>query len=392
MIDKPPAKRKTAILVATVFMTADKFLRDHVVALNEIGYRVHLVVSPNTECDAFQHEFDVTVHQIRMNRGITPVRDLVSLVRLWILVISKRPKLLHYHTPKAGLLGSLAGFFGLVPIRIFTFHGIVSLNRAGKTGLLLRLLDRLTCALSTSVWCVSNSLLEEACSAKISSREKTVVLGDGSVCGVDLNRFNRSTSVEANATKIRDDVSSYNGKIIGFVGRINIDKGILVLLAAFEKLLIDHKRLSLLIVGGFDSTAPLTARQALHLKNHPSITIIDHQSDVVPFIAAMDIVVLPSYREGFGMVCIEANALGIPVVASNITGIRDAIEDHETGILVPAGNATALSTAISKLLDDPTKAKRLGANGRNRVKAKFSKERIASLVREQYLIESGKNT
>ena len=156
MIEKPRTKRKTAILVTTVFMTADTFLRDHVVALNELGYEVHLVVSPNTKCAAFQHDFDVTIHQIPMTRGITLVRDLISLVRLLIFVLSKRQKLLNYHTLKAGLLGSLAGFFGLAPIRIFTIHGIVSLSRAGKIDILLRLLDRLTCALSTSGWCVSN--------------------------------------------------------------------------------------------------------------------------------------------------------------------------------------------------------------------------------------------
>lgn len=313
---------------------------------------------------------------VDMRRGISPFADLVSLIRLCAALRRLRPVLAEFSTPKAGLLGNIAGFLCRVPVRIYILRGLRLETASGFTRSILRLSERIATACSHTVVCNSESLRSEAQALGIAKPSKLRVIGDGSSAGVDVQHF----APDQNRLRAREEYSAAT-PVIGFTGRLTCDKGIPELLQAFDRLLVQFPQAVLLLVGWFDdSEDALDAAERGYIETHPRIVCTGFVPDTAPYYHAMDVLVLPTWREGFPNAVLEASASGIPVVSTRVTGARDAVLDGRTGLLVNPGDPAALTAALEKLMRSPRLRREMGAAGRTWVTDRFESSRVHMLA------------
>lgn len=374
----------TLLHVATVSQSLYYFLDGQVSYMREKGVDVHGVSSPGILLERFAERERAIIHPIDMPRAISPFKDIVSVWRLYRLFLRVKPNIVHAHTPKGGLIGMIASFLARVPIRIYHVHGLPHVTATGLKRSLLRLTERISCLLAHRVFCVSDSLVNQLCDEGICVKSRVRVLHNGSINGVDaLGRFN---PIRYNAEEIRHSIGiPRNARIIGFVGRLVRDKGVLELVESWAVLRQKFENLHLLLVGPFEDkdSIPIAVRQRLYSDNR--VHIMGHVDDPAPYYSVMDVLAFPTHREGFGLVAIEAAAMGVPVVATYIPGCIDSVVDGETGTLIPKGDYTALTTALSLYLHDPRMRLAHGEAGRKRVLASFQPKEIWKALYAEYL-------
>ena len=377
-IQPPLSKEKPRLLhVVTSPMGAEAMLRGQLRFMRESGYEVCVASSPGGGLNRVATADGVTAFAIPMEREMSPLSDLVSLWRLWLLMKQLRPDICHVGTPKAGLLGGLAAWLAGVPHRFYTLHGLRLETAVGWKKTILSVAERISCALAHHVICVSESLREKVVGLGIVAASKTRLTAAGSANGVDISRFDQNALRQSGARRTRrslglpDQVS-----IVGFVGRLTRDKGIAELIEAFQSLEDRFPRLRLLLVGCFEKSDPLPAWVEKSIRDSSRIVHTGFVDNPSLLYQLMDVVVLPSYREGFPTVALEAAAAGKPIVATRVTGSRDAVVDGETGLLVPARNSSELAGAIGSLLEDKTRANQMGLASRSRAVREFQQEQI----------------
>ena len=343
----------------------------------ETGYEVYVASSPGGGLNRVADADGVTAFAIPMEREISPLRDLVSLWRLWRLMRLLRPDVCHVGTPKAGLLGGLAALLAGVPHRFYTLHGLRLETAVGFKKAMLTVAERISCLLAHRVICVSKSLREKVVELGFVAASKTRLTGAGSANGVDVSRFDPTALRQAGARRARRSLGLPSQvSVVGFVGRLTKDKGITELIEAFQLLEDRYPRLRLLLVGCFEKSDCLPPSVGQSIRANSRIVHSGFVDNPSLLYQLMDVVVLPSYREGFPTVALEAAAAGKPIVATRVTGSCDAVVDGETGLLVPARDSSALAGAIGSLLDDKTKANQMGLAARSRVVREFQQERV----------------
>ena len=345
-------------------------------ALREAGFRVTLVSSPGELLDRTAAREGVEAIALPMRRSIAPLSDLVSLVRLWRLLVRLKPDVAEFSTPKAGLLGTFASWVAGVPARVYMLRGLKLETSKGLKRALLLAAERAASACAQAVLCNSESMRSAALALGIAPVEKLHLIGQGSSNGVDVARFSPGPSEVRGQLGIPHEVP-----VVGFVGRLTKDKGIPELVEAFDAILVKEPEARLLLVGWFDAAEDaLTARWRARVANHPRIHCTGFVSDTAPYYRAMDIMVLPSWREGFPNVVLEAAATGIPVITTECTGSRDSVVPEVTGLLIPPGYPEAISEAVLKLLSEPALQQRMGVAARTWVCRHFSDERVLQLA------------
>jgi len=370
--------------ITTVPETLD-FLAGQVGAMKAWGFEVHAISSPGEKLEAFSSRTQVEVHAISMQRRITPLRDLRALTGLWRLLRRLRPQIVHAHTPKGGLLGMVAAWLALVPVRVYTLHGLPLMTATGWKRHLLWWCERTSCRLAHEVFCVSHSLREVVEQERMCPPAKLLVLGEGSTGGVDSARFDPSRFDRAERLAIRERLGLPDATIvIGFVGRIVRDKGVVELMEAWKALRDEQAGLHLLVVGPFENQDPVPAPVEEAMRRDPRIHLTGSVVDTPPLYAAMDVMALPTYREGFSQTLLEAAAMGLPVVASRVPGCVDPVQDGVTGTLVPARDARALEGALRRYLSQPEMRRVHGRAGRERVLRDFRPESIWDLTYRAY--------
>lgn len=353
-----------------------RFLKGQLERLESQGWRVLVSAGedPTTpgELEAFARQEKARAVRIPMRREISPAADLVSLVRLFLAYCRARPTITNVGTPKAGLLGGLAAVAARVPIRVYTLHGLRLETATGAKRQLLTAMERLAMACAHRVVCVSPSLRQRVHELRLAPFHKTVVLGAGSVNGVPLPDLAATLPVSA---ELRRTLQLPEGTpVVGFVGRFTRDKGIAELMTAYRLIQTQLPQARLLLVGDYEPGDPVPADIRRAIESDPSVVHVGFVPDVTPYYPLMSVLALPTYREGLGLVALEAAVAGIPTVTTDVTGARDAVQEGVTGWRVPVGDSAALANALLEALTRPEVARARGAAGYRRAREEFAPE------------------
>jgi glycosyltransferase involved in cell wall biosynthesis len=364
--------KKMIFFVVTTPFAANAFLRSHLLALAK-NYEVVLCVN----CDAYplltELSDAVEIIDIGIQRKISLFQDIKVLLQLVKIILSRRPDAIHSLTPKAGLLTMFASWIGGTPIRCHTFTGQVWATRSGLNRFFLKQLDRLIVLFASNIFVDSESQRQLLYRNKIVRAGCIDMLGSGSIAGVDVNRFRPNESVKL---KKRKDLGvEVDACVYLFVGRITRDKGIFDLLAAFQKVLGSVPNVELWVQGPDEENLVSTLKlSSEHCDS--AIRWFGATSNPEVLMASADILLLPSYREGFGAVVIEAASCRLPSIAYRIDGVTDAIEDGKTGILVDVGNLESLISAMKTLALDKSLRVFLGNQAMDRACRIFDSDAV----------------
>ncbi len=377
------------VYITTVPFTF-RFHSGHIKFLKSRGNEVQAISSPGDEMgtlEEVERREKIKVHSVSIERSISPVRDLVSLWRLWRVLRQERPDIVNSHTPKAALLGTLAARAVGVKVVLLSIFGVRQMTKTGVSHRLLDFTSWLSCKLADRVWCDSFSIRDYIVAQQLCVFKKTIVLRAGSVMGVDARKVFSPSELDADT---RSEARAEHGipsdaMVMGFVGRITADKGMRELASAWRSLRSRYPMLHLMLVGPFDTTDPLSAEDETLFRTDNRIHLTGLRDDVAQQLAAMDLFVMPSYREGFPVVNLEAAAMALPVVSTRIPGCVDSVHDGVTGTLVPPRDADALRDAIETYLEDPSLRERHGQAGRQRALQEFRPEDIWESLYQLYM-------
>lgn len=361
---------KNICFVVSSPLTARAFLSGHIAALSG-RYAIDLAVDAGDPAELGGMPAHARVVPVRIRRQIAPLADLAALVRLHALFRRERYAAVSSVTPKAGMLALLAAAMARVPLRIHIFTGQVWATRRGWERRLLKAADRLMARLATHVLADSQSQRDFMIAEGIAPAEKIQVLGGGSICGADGERF-RPDAGRRTEVRLAQGIPE-ESVVFLFLGRLNRDKGVPDLAEAFAAL--DNPAAWLLVVGPDEAglRGDLESRLGAALARTRFIGYTDRPED---FMAAADVFCLPSYREGFGMVIIEAAAAGIPAIASRIYGVTDAVEEGVTGSLHRPGDAAGISREMAAMASDAPRRIEMGRAARERALLLFSRQAV----------------
>jgi len=375
---------KTICLVTTSPLIVNFFLLPFLASLGRV-YRVSLAVNPDVDTAlADGHGAEVIALPIR--RKISPWSDLRTLARMIRLFRERQFDAIHSFSPKAGLLAMVAAWIARIPVRIHVFQGEVWLTRKGGMRLLLKFLDRLVARLATHVQVVSHSEREFLIREGIIGNAKSRVLGSGSLSGVDAARFRPDSEARA---AVRAELGiAPEAMVFLFLGRLTRDKGVLDLAQAFASLAAVRPAAVLLLVGP-DEERVRPKIESICRAHAGKLRFAGYTRTPERYIAAANALCLPSYREGFPTVIIEAAATGIPATGSRIYGITDAIIEGETGLLHTPADAKDLAKKMEMLMNDPALRERLGTRARQRAVDEFSQQRLTQALLDYYRVALG---
>jgi glycosyltransferase involved in cell wall biosynthesis len=371
--------------IVTVSMSARLF-HGRLAFLKRCGWETALCSSPGSELHDVAAEADGVAFEVPMEREIAPLRDVVALWRLYRLMRRYRPAIVDASTPKAGLLGMLAARLAGVPVRVYMLRGLRLETATGAKAFLLRLVERIAAVCATQIFCVSESLKRAYVDRGMAPEEKSLVLGAGSSNGVDTVRFCRDDETRQQAERLREAFGwPAAAPVVGFVGRLTRDKGIVELAKAFRMLLAELPDTRLLLVGDFEAADPLPEDCIRWLRDDPRVVVTGFVADPKAYYAVMEVLAFSSYREGFPNVPLEAAAMELPVVATRVSGCVDAVSEGVTGELVPSRDAPALAEAIRRYLADPALRRRHGQAGRDRAVRDFRPEVVWEAIHREYV-------
>ena len=378
-------KQKKLVHIVTSPMTAWAFLRGQLRYMKEHGFDVTLISAPGWELNEIAQQEGVAAIPLPMLREPAPWSDTVSLARLTALLRRIGPQIVHCGTPKACLLGGLAARLAGVPARVMTLHGLRADGLSGTKNKLMLLFERLSCRNAQRIYCVSESLRSRAVELRLAPESKLRVLGAGTANGIDVERFSRSPALMKRAESLRERLKlPADAPVLGFVGRLVRDKGVAELITAFEELKREFPTLVLLLVGPLEEYDGLDADLRARITTDPQILQTGFLEDTAAAYPLMTLLALPTYREGFPYVPMEAAAMGLPVVATKVTGCIDAVLDGMTGTLVLPRDAKPLAQAVAAYLRNPALCQQHGEAGRRRVERDFRPESIWHLLYEEY--------
>lgn len=371
--------KKKVLRIATVPMSLNLLLQGQLRMLNE-EYEMVAVASPGKDLEEVGEREGIRTVEIRMERRISPIQDLKSLFALIKLIRKEKPWMVHTMNPKAGLLGMLAARICGVPVRLHLFTGLVFPTSTGLKRRLLMATDKLTCACATFINPEGEGVKRDLERFGITHKELHIV-GNGNINGIDMAYFDRTEEVMKKAESIREkDCITFC-----FVGRIVGDKGMNELAEAFARLEKEFPSCRLLLVGDFeeklDPVSPETKRMFLE---NSRVTFAGWQQDIRPYLAASDIFVFPSYREGFPNVVLQAGAMGLPSIVTDINGSSEIIRDGVNGVIIPPRDTEALWKAMRNMLTDEAARRKMAANARNLIGSRYDRMFLWQELKKTY--------
>ena len=369
------------IRTSTVPGSLNNFCKGLLQELKEDGFEVVAVSSPGDALKEVETREGVKTYAVPMERRISPFKDLRSLWKLIKVFRKEKPDIVHSITPKAGLLSMTAARICGVPTRIHTFTGLVFPTSTGVKKKILILTDKLTCACATHIIPEGQGVKNDLEKFKI-TKKPLKVLGYGNIKGIDLKHFDPNLpEVKSDAEKIRKE-GVYT---FVFIGRLVRDKGINELIKAFKKLNTTYPNTRLVLVGRYEQRLdPLDLSTVAEINDNHSIEAVGVQRDVRPWLLAADCFVFPSYREGFPNVVIEAGAMGLPSIVTNINGSREIIADGKNGLIIPSRGGYELYVAMTRFLEESNLTNELGKSARSMVAERFEQNFVHRCQRNYY--------
>ncbi|HQK69978.1 MAG TPA: glycosyltransferase family 4 protein [Bacteroidales bacterium] len=330
---------------------------------SDMGYEVYLLGPDHDRVSDFCKRENSIYLPVNIEREISPWKDIKALIKIFNHLKRIKPDLVNLSTPKMSFLAMLSSYVLGIRYRIYTCRGFRFEHEKGAKRKLLIFFEKITSALTHKVICISKSVQDLGVDLKIFNQDKCVVINKGSSNGIPLERFSRNNITIDEIEKLRHDFSLGKDFVFGFVGRLIDRKGINELFEAFETLYSEMANLRLLIVGPAEGNQINNKNLLTRMKQHPGIILTGVQQNVPLFMSVMDVFVLPAWWEGFGNVLIQAAAMGVPVIGTNSTGVKDAVNKDYNGLLVEPKSVTQLTQAMKLLYKDNELRERLGKNG-----------------------------
>lgn len=363
------------VFVSTIPATIYYFQKDVIRALQENGHSSIVISSENKWISLAKIKQDIKIpyYKIPFSRKISPLKDILTLVKLYILFKKLQPDIVYYSTPKAALLASLASWCAGVKFRLYGHRGVFYCNLIGIRYNIFKFLDKFSCGCSHKVVVNSQSNITYLLKNYICNIKKMGLLCNGSSHGVDSKmRFNPKYVKNIPLKGIPS-----NCVIFGFIGRIESDKGIAELIKAWRIFLTQCKDALLILVGPLsDSWNSIENSLIEEIKNESTIILLPATDNVEEIYKKLDIFVFPSYREGFPNAVLEASAMGLPVITTNALGCVDSVVEGETGVVIPVQDIDELANAMIKMYENKSLREKMGINARTRVLNEFDPKEI----------------
>lgn len=344
------------------------------------------VSSEGGELVKISEEEGIRAVAIEMSRKITPIADLKSLWRMYLFLKKEQPTIVHTHTPKAGIIGMLAAKIAGVPNRLHTVAGLPLMEASGNKRKVLDAVEKLTYACSTKVYPNSQGLADFILKNNYTPSHKVKVIGNGSSNGINTNFFSPEVIEESQVLLLKDQLGIRKEDVVFiFVGRLVGDKGINELISAFDNLVKKYPRTQLLLVGGEEPELdPLEEDTVKKIISHGNIHSLGFQQDIRPFMACADALVFPSYREGFPNVVMQAGAMGLASIVSNINGCNEIIFEKENGLIIPVKDSEAIEKAMEYIIMDPRLLLKLRQNARPMITQRYEQTVVWNALLEEY--------
>lgn len=364
--------KKKLIYCSTVPTSLNIFFKGWLRELSN-EYDMVAISSPTEELDEVAKREGIRCIPIEMKREIDPIADMRALCQLVRTLRKEHPDAVHSFTPKAGLLCMMAAWIARVPVRIHTFTGLVWPTSTGLKRLIIKTTDRITCCCATHIIPEGEGVKQDLVQGHI-TRKPLQVLGYGNIRGVDLEYW-----------KPKNEKFTDNSRInFIFIGRLVRDKGINELIAGFTRLHQQYSNCVLTLVGWYEEADPLLPVTQHAIDTNPSIQFVDRQNDVRPYYEQADCLVFPSYREGFPNVVLEAGAMGLPSIVTNINGSREIIIHGKNGIIVPPQNEDELYKAMLWMVDHPEERMAMGKAAIPLIRDRFDQSFVRKCLKNYY--------
>ena len=372
-------KMKKVCFITTISLTLRVFVLRMAQYLHEnTDWDISFICDPD---EYFSKDLPEYIHYypVKMERGVS-LSGIGAMLEMKKIFDREKFDMIQYSTPNASLYAALAGWLSGIPIRLYCQWGMVYIRFSGIKRCIFKTIEKIVCMLSTWVEPDSHSNLAFAHSEKLYPKTKGSVVWNGSACGVDLDKFD-ITKKSLLRDQIRKELGFREGQFLfGFVGRITKDKGVNELLSAFKELCSRHKDIGLIMVGPEESDATVEVDLLTWAEQTNQVVFTGYTDTVEAYLAATDVYILPSYREGFGMGVIEAEAMGVPVIVTNIPGPTDAMVEGKTGIIVEKGSVRMLLQAMEALYEDRHRVSMYGENACRYVQEAFEQKTLFSHI------------
>ncbi len=377
--------KKKLIRITTVPLSLDKLLEGQLRFMNEF-YSVTAVSSEKDYLEQIGKREEVETFHVEMTRKITPIHDLISVVKMYFFLKRIKPFIVHTHTPKAGIVGMLAAKLAGVPIRLHTVAGLPLLETKGTKRKVLDWVEKQTYNCATKVYPNSKALRDIINQNNYCTSDKLKVIANGSTNGIDTSHFDASLFSEEETSNLKKKLGiQATDFVFIFVGRIVADKGINELLAAFSQLNKEVNRVKLLLVGPLEQDLnPLSFETINEMDTNSNVISVGYQNDVRPYFAISNCLVFPSYREGFPNVVMQAGAMNLPSIVTNINGCNEIIIDNKNGLLIPVKDENAVLQAMKKTHSDTDLCFKLQQNSRQLIVSRYEQSLVWNAILEEY--------